>query len=200
MTMEDTQLRSLRQKELLYTNILFVVYAVIVFGLIFSRASTPLVYAVLAIIFAISPLSMVLARKSNILYLMFPGMNELLRYEQEKLGDQWLRYQLSNVYLQVAVSLFFVIQAIIRPAHPFSNGLPLWYFLVVPAVLLILGNLNVRSQARRIDQSNYEQLKIYTGDRVLFTSIFAIVALVITGVVFVAYKILEKSWSHIGPF
>ncbi|SDZ24773.1 hypothetical protein [Thermoactinomyces sp. DSM 45892] len=198
--MEDTQLRSLRRKELLYTNILFIVYAVVIFGLILGRASTPFVYTVLAVIFAISPLSMIVFHRSNVLYLMFPGMNELLCYEKEKLGDQWLRYQLSNVYLQVAVSLFFLIQAIIRPAHPFVNGLPLWYFLVVPAVLWTLGNLNIRSQARRIDRSDYEQLKIYTGDRVLFTSIFSIVALVITGVVFVAYKILEKSWSHIGPF
>lgn len=198
--MEDTRIRSLRCKELLYTNLIFVVYAGIVFGLIFNQAATPIVYTAMAVIFAISPISMLVIRKSNILFILFPGMSELLRYEKEKLGDQWLRYQLSNVYLQLLGSIFFLIQAIIRPNHPFIDGLPLWYFVAIPSILWILGNLNVRSQARRIDQHNYEQLKLYTSDRVLFTSIFSVVALVVTGVAIVAYKLLEMSWSNIGPY
>lgn len=198
--MEDIRVRSLRRRELFYTNLIFVIYATIMFGLIFNQATAPLVYTAMAVIFAISPLSMLIIRKSNILFYLFPGMSELLRYEKEKLGDQWLRYQLSNVFLQLAVSIFFIIQAVIRPANPFIDGLPLWYFIVIPFILWILGNLNIRSQARRIDQYNYEQLKLYTADRVLFTSIFSVVALVITGVAIIAYKLLEMSWSNIGPY
>lgn len=197
--MEESRIRLLRRRQIIYTNLLFLIYAGVVFGFILTGATTPIVYLILAVIFLISPISL-LFRSPNLLLLLFPSMRELANYEKEKLGDQWLRYQLSFVLIQLGASIIFFIQTAIRPHVVFMDGIPIWYFIVIPLILLILANSSERSHARRIDNHNYEELKSYTADRILLTTIFTSIAMVVMVVVIIIYQVMESSWSQLGPY
>lgn len=193
--MEKAHLHALRKKQLLLTNLIFLFYAIIVFAVIFSKATGLVVYLVLAVIFLISPLGLLLFRTPQPLYLLFPGMKELQTYEQTKLKDAWFSYQLTSSILQIAASIFFLIQALIRnPKLPFIEGIPYWVIFAIFVVLLWIGNGNQLFHARRIDHKTYEQLKVYTEDRRTFAIVFAIVALVITGIAIVVVSVMSRKF------
>lgn len=179
--MEESRLRTLRRKQMLYMNILFVISLLLFFTLVISEATAPVIYTVLGLIFLISPLSLQIVKRPNPFLLLFPGMKELFQYEKEKLGESWRNYHTSGFILQMVLSLFFFIQAMMREADaPFMEGIPSWYLIVIPLILFVMVNMNTRFHARRIDQKTEEQLKAYAYEKMLFSIVFASVALVMT--------------------
>jgi Ca2+/Na+ antiporter len=179
--MEESRLRTLRQKQFLFTNVLYLAYILLVAGLIVSGASAFIIYSVLGTVFLISPLAIQVMKKPNPFLLLFPEMKELYEYEKEKLGSSWRSYHTANFFLQIALSIFFFIQAIFHDSSaPFMEGIPLWYFIVIPLILLYIGNMNLRFHIRRIDTKSPEQLKVYAYEKMLFSIVFASVAVGMT--------------------
>ncbi|MXQ53557.1 hypothetical protein [Shimazuella alba] len=193
--MEQAHLRSLRKKQLLYTNIIFLLYGILAYGVIFSRATGLVVYLVLAAIFLISPIGFFMFRSPQPLYLLFPRMKELQTYEKNKLKDAWFSYHITFAILQVAATIFFIIQAFIRnPKLAFIDGIPYWIIFAVSAILLWIGNGNQLFHARRLDNKTYEQLKVYAADRRTFAMVFAIVALVMTVIAIFVVSIMSRKF------
>lgn len=179
--MEESRLRTLRRKQLIYMNLVFAFTLLILLALVLSQASGAVVYTVLGIIFLIPPISLQIAKRPHPFLQFFPGMKELTRYEMEKLGDSWRRYYTSGFLLQFALSIFFFIQALMRDGKtPFTEGIPFWYLIVIPLIMLLILNLNLRFHARRMDQKTPEQLKVYADEKMLFSLIFASVSIVMT--------------------
>jgi hypothetical protein len=193
--MEQSQLKQLRKRQLVYTNIIFLFYGLITYSVIFSGARGLIVYLVLAAIFLISPIGFFAFRTPQPLYLLFPRMKELQAYEKEKLKDAWFSYHITFVILQVAAAIFFVIQAFIRhPKHAFIEGIPYWLIVAISAVLLWIGNSNQIFHNRRIDYKTYEQLKSYAEDRRVFSLVFASVALVMTVLAIIVVWVMSREF------
>ncbi|MCH5583823.1 hypothetical protein MK805_02425 [Shimazuella sp. AN120528] len=193
--MEQTKWKELRKKQLIYTNLIFFLYAIIAYSVIFTGATGLIVYLVLAGIFLISPIGFFLFRTPGPLLLLFPGMKELLIYEKEKLKDAWFSYYFTNAILQVAATIFFIVQAFIRnPKLAFIEGIPPWIIFAISVILLWIGNGNQLFHAKRMDAKTYEQLKSYADDRRTFAMVFAIVALVMTGIAILAVSIMSRKF------
>jgi hypothetical protein len=193
--MEQAHLHELRKKQLLITNLVFLFYAIIAYGLIFSRVTGLVLYIVMAVIFLILPIGLLFFRVPQPLHLVFPKMRELQRYEQEKLKDVWFSYYTSSMILHIAATIFFIIQAIIRnPKLPFIEGIPIWYIIGISIILLWVGNSNQIFHTRRIDQKSYEQLKIYASDKRTFALVFAIVALTATVLAILVVTIMSREF------
>jgi hypothetical protein len=193
--MDEIQLKNLRKKQWIYSNVIFLFYALIAYSVIFSGMTGFLVYLVLAGIFLISPIGFFLFRTPQPLFLFFPGMKELQAYEKEKLKDAWFTYHITFAILQVAATIFFIIQAFIRkPQVAFIEGIPYWLIFAISLVLLWLGNTNQIFHAKRMDTKTYEQLKVYAEDRRTFAMVFAIVALVMTGIAILAVTIMTRKF------
>lgn len=193
--MEQAQQKKLRKKQLIYMNLIFLLYGIIAYGVIFAGSTGFVVYLVLAGIFLISPVGFFLFRTSQPLLVLFPGMKELQVYEKEKLKDAWFSYYVTNAILQVAASIFFIIQAFIRnPKLAFIQGIPVWLIFAISAILLWIGNGNQLFHAKRMDSKTYEQLKSYAQDRRTFALVFATVALVMTLVAILAVSIMSRKF------
>jgi hypothetical protein len=193
--MDQVKQKVLRKKQLIYTNLIFLFYGIIAYSVIFTGATGLVVYLVLAGIFLISPIGFFLIRTPQPLFLLFSGMKELQRYEKEKLKDAWFSYYVTNSILQVAATIFFIIQAFIRnPKLAFIEGIPPWIIFVISAILLWIGNGNQLFHAKRMDTKTYEQLKSYAEDRRTFAMVFAIVALVMTGIAIFAVSIMSRKF------
>lgn len=176
-------------------NLIFLLYGIIAYGVIFAGSTGFVVYLVLAGIFLISPVGFFLFRTSQPLLVLFPGMKELQVYEKEKLKDAWFSYYVTNAILQVAASIFFIIQAFIRnPKLAFIQGIPVWLIFAISAILLWIGNGNQLFHAKRMDSKTYEQLKSYAQDRRTFALVFATVALVMTLVAILAVSIMSRKF------
>ncbi|SEN03611.1 hypothetical protein [Lihuaxuella thermophila] len=179
--MEERRLNNLRRKQFIYMNLMFAVTLILLLGLVLSRASGVVVYSVLGLIFLIPAISLQISKRPHPFLQLFPGMKELIRYELDKLGNSWRRYYTSGFLLQFALSIFFFIQALIRDGNtPFMEGIPFWYLIVIPLVMLLVLNFNLRVHTRRIDQKTPEQLKVYADDKMLFSLVFASVSVVMT--------------------
>lgn len=175
--MEKTLRRRLQKKQALYTNIIYLIYILIVLLFILSRASAFVVYSILGIIFLLSPISLWLTQHPNPLLLLFPGMKPLIDDEKERLGDVGRTYYLSGALLQLALSGFCFVQAFLRGTAPFIEGIPWWYWFAAALALFYIGNLNLRFHHRRLDQKSQEELAVYAKDRALFSVVFASVFL-----------------------
>lgn len=193
--MEQVQQKELRKKQLIYTNLIFLLYGVIAYGVIFTGSTGFVVYLVLAGIFLLSPVSFFLFRTPQPLLVLFPRMKELQVYEKEKLKDAWFSYYVTNAILQAAASIFFIIQAFIRnPKLAFIEGIPVWLIFAISAILLWIGNGNQLFHAKRMDTKTYEQLKSYAEDRRTFALVFATVALVMTVIAILAVSIMSRKF------
>lgn len=176
--MEKQQLQELRKKQMVYTNLIYLLYMFIIVILILVQASSMVVYSILGVIFLISPISLFISQRPNPILQFFPGMRELLEYEREKLGAIRRKYFLAGAVLQLLLSGFCFFQAMIRGSVSFIEGIPWWYLLVAAIVLIYIGNLNLRFHIRRFDQKDAQALSLYANDQALFTFIFAAVFLV----------------------
>lgn len=193
--MEQAQQKKLRKKQLIYMNLIFLLYGIIAYGVIFTGSTGFVVYLVLAGIFLISPVGFFLFRTPQPLLVLFPGMKELQIYEKEKLKDAWFSYYVTNAILQVAASIFFIIQAFIRnPKLAFIQGIPVWLIFAISAILLWIGNGNQLFHAKRMDTKTYKQLKSYAQDRRTFALVFATVALVMTVIAILAVSIMSRKF------
>lgn len=176
--MEKNQLTNLRKKQIIYTNLIYFGYFLLVVVLLLAQASAFIVYSVLGVIFLLSPISLWLTKRPNPLLLLFPQMKDLIDYEREKLGEVSRRYFISGMILQLILSGFCFFQAIIRGNVLFIEGIPWWYLLIVFLLLTYIGNLNLRFHIRRFDQKNTKELSVYAKDQTLFTLVFAVVFIV----------------------
>jgi hypothetical protein len=175
--MDADRLRILRRKQFLYSNVIYIVLIGLFMALVLSPLSARTVCTILGVVLLISALRLQLVRRTHLLLGLLPAMKELLAYERQKLGDRWRDYYASGFFLQLVVSLFFFVQAVMRPGKiPLYEGLPRWWFIVIPVLFLLLANLNLRIHTKRIDEKTEEQLHIYAEDKRLFTLVFAGVA------------------------
>lgn len=190
--MLEGRLQGLRKQQVIYSNLLWVVYLAIPLSLAIWGATAPVVYSVLGVLMLVSPFWLLVLKRPNPLLLLFPGMKELARYEEEKLGEHWRRYNLSGLFLSIALSIFFFVQAVMRNGNdPFIVGIPFWYLLAVPVLVLWVANINLRFHSRRIDQKTTEQLQAYADDRILLSIIFASVLSVFAVVGALVYSVLS---------
>lgn len=164
--------KQLLQKQILYTNIIYLFYLLVVLILIFVQASSVVVYSILGIVFLLSPVSVWLTKKPNPLLQLFPGMNALMDDERKRLGEIGRTYYLSGALLQLALSGFCFFQAFIRGEIPFTEGVPWWYLLVAALILFYLGNVSLRFHQKRLAQKSQEELIRYAKDQALFSLIF----------------------------
>lgn len=171
--MENDRRIFLRKKQLIYTNIIYLSYVFLILILLLFQASALLVYSVLGVIFLISPIGLLLTKRPNPLLRLFPDMNELIDYEQKKLGEIGRKYFMAGMIMQILLSGFCFFQAFIRGNVPFIEGIPWWYILVATLLLIYIGNLNLRFHVRRFDQKNTKELSVYAKDQTLFTLVFA---------------------------
>lgn len=179
--MQMQKLQELRKRQWIYTNVVFVILLALFYLLIFFNLSSRVVYILLGIAFLIVPINSWLFKRPQPWMTLFPEMKELVQYEKEKLQDSWRQYYTASSILFLVFSIFFFIQAIFRSGHlPFIEGIPFWYFIVVPIILILIGNINFRIHIRRIDTKTPEQLKVFAYDRMLFSTVFASVVLVMT--------------------
>lgn len=187
------QLRVLRKKQFLYQNVLYLIYTLIIAALIASGASGPVVYTVLALILIISPLSIWIFGRMNFLLSLFPVWQEIERYEKEKLQNSWKKFHSTSSIIQVVASCFFGVQVFLRDSSSsLAEGIPLIYFVIVALVFFLLANLNDWSIIKQIDQKTTEQLQGITEDRFLFTLIFGIVAVVMTGIGIIVIQVMSS--------
>ncbi|MBS7530059.1 hypothetical protein IC619_006055 [Hazenella sp. IB182353] len=186
--MEKNRLQELRKKQVIYLNTLFILLVGVLLTLILTGVQSSMIYILLGITFLIPALSVQIFKKANPLLELFPAMKELHLYEREKLKKSWRNYYTASSILQVAVSLFFFSQVIVRDqSGAFIDGIPLWYLFAIPLLFLILMNNNLRLHAKKIDLKTEEQLQVYAYERRLFAIVFASVALVmiVLGSIFV---------------
>ncbi|MFC7440653.1 hypothetical protein [Laceyella putida] len=179
--MQEQRRQALRQRQLLYLNGLFVTVLLFLGLLLLLDVTAPQFFLALGLVFLVSPISIWVFKESNPLLSFLPGMQELTRMEREKLGESWGKYHLSSALLQVACSLFFFVQAWMRSGDtPFREGMPTWYFAVVPMAALLIINLTHRSHVKRMDNKTPEQLRGYAYEKMLFSVVFASVMLGMT--------------------
>jgi hypothetical protein len=177
--MDADKLRSLRKRQFIYMNLLFVIYGIILFALLFSEVANSVFYLAFSLVFFLAPIGYFAVKHAEPLMLFFPGMKELYKYEQEKLKDYWNRYQASTAILHTFAGTFLLIQAWNADHVPIIKSVPSWYLIAIPLFLLYIGNVNQRFHNKRIDQRTFEQLKEYIDDRLLFIKVFGVVALVV---------------------
>ncbi len=182
--MEETLRRRLQKKQMLYTNMIYLICVLIVFLLVLFQASSGVVYSTLGIIFLLSPISLWFTQHPNPLLFLFPDMKSLIHDEKERLGEVRRIYYTSGALLQLALSGFCFVQALIRGSTPFIQGIPWWYLVVAVLALFYIGNLNLRFHHRRLAQKSQQELTVYAKDRALFSIVFASVFLffVVVGV------------------
>lgn len=170
--MEEQLQKQLLRKQVLYTNIIYLFYLLVVLILIFVQASSVVVYSILGIVFLLSPVSIWFTKKPNPLLQLFPGMSALMNDERQRLGKVGRTYYLSGALLQLALSGFCFFQAFIRGEIPFTEGIPWWYVLVAALILFYLGNVSLRFHQKRLAQKSQEELVRYAKDQTLFSLIF----------------------------
>ncbi|SFJ09948.1 hypothetical protein [Thermoflavimicrobium dichotomicum] len=180
--MEANRLKELRKKQWIYQNVIFLVYTVLFFGLLLSQASSLAVFLVLGGSLILSSVIVFLTKRPHFLLTIFPQMKELVKYEREKLGEAWFKYYLSNMILPVVVGLVLFIQIFFRANSqtPLISGIPIWYFIVAWAILILAGNLNLRFHIRRMDQQTAEELRAFAHEKMVFSILFSSVVLVIS--------------------
>jgi hypothetical protein len=179
--MQENRIRELRQKQLIYTNILYVCFLLFLFVFIFFKVTATAVYLLLGIFCLVSLLGSLLTKAPNPLILLFPGMKEVNRYEKEKLGERWSAYHLSSVLLLLVGGIFFFVQAWVRDGNaPFVDGMPGWYLAGAPIAFLLIANWHLLSHIKRIDKWSAEKLRAYAGEKMLFSVVFVSVVLGMT--------------------
>lgn len=185
--MDDQLRKELQKKRVLYTNIIYIIYLIIVLFLVLLQASALVVYSLLGMIFLLSPLGLWFMKSPNPLLLLFPGMNVLLKEERGRLGEVGRTYYLAGTILQLLLSGFCFFQGFVRGSISFLEGIPWWYLLVVAVLLIYIGNLDLRFHIRRLEQKNKEELIAYAKDRALFSMVFGGVLLffIVAGAIYV---------------
>lgn len=178
--MEMQKLQELRKRQWGYTNLVFIILLALFYLLIYLELSSRAVYFLLGIAFLLVPINSWIFKRPQPWLTLFPGMKELVQYEKEKLQDSWRHYYTASAILFSVFSIFFFVQALFRSDRPFMEGIPFWYLIVVPVILLLIGNLNIRFHIRRMDNKTPEQLKVFAYERMLFTTVFASVVLAMT--------------------
>jgi hypothetical protein len=180
-SMEAHCLQALRKKQRWYMNIWFLIYILLFGSLILARTSAVMIYLGLGFLFLLSSIRLQWLKYAHPCLLFFPGMRKLEQYESRKLGESWRKYHTSEFILQMALSLFFFVQAFVRERNvPFIEAIPFWYLVIMVLLFLWIGNMNLFFHARRIDQKTAEQLKAYADDKMLFSLVFSFVFLVMT--------------------
>jgi hypothetical protein len=146
-----------------------------VIGLIlFLNATRGDIYELLGVSFLAVVVGQWLNKTSSILSLS--NMKELDAWEREKLGENWFKYYFPGILLRIILAIYFFMQAgLYSGKTPFRSEIPLWYLIVIPLILIFIGNLNMTFHARRIDTKTKDELKQYTQEKMLFTKIFAAV-------------------------
>ncbi|MGA9174013.1 MAG: hypothetical protein WBZ33_08590 [Thermoactinomyces sp.] len=189
--MQEKRLHELRQKQWIYSNLLYLIMIALFFAFLFLGLAASVVYFVLGLLFVLFPIASQWMKSPNPFLLLFPGMRELHQYERDKLGERWRAYYASTSLLLAVAGVFFFVQAWVRDGDVrFGEGVPWWYFVVVPIFLLVIGNSHLRSQTKRIDRKTPEELKAYASDKMLFSLVFASVALGMTIIGTIVYLLM----------
>lgn len=175
--MDKVHLRSLRLRQSIYINLLYIVYSVASVLLLLQP-----VYIICIVLVCFFGVSAAFTSRSSKLWGLLPGMEELIKYENAKLGDSLHTHYLSRVFLSVAAATLALVQLFFKynSHHTLISVMPKWYLYLVPIVIVSLGNIMFSIRSKRIDNTHQEQLRIVTRDLALFVTIFSIVVVSMT--------------------
>ncbi|MBA4542663.1 MULTISPECIES: hypothetical protein [Thermoactinomyces] len=189
--MDENRLCELRKKQSIYSNLFYLCIIALLFVFLLVEPAARLVYFIWGCLFVLFPLISWWMKSPNPFLHLFPEMRELYQYERDKLGEKWGAYYTSTSLLLFVVGIFFFVQAWIREGNiRFGEGISWWYFVIVLLFLILLGNVHLRSQARRIDSKTPEELKDYASDKMLFSLVFASVAIGMTLIGTIVYILM----------
>jgi hypothetical protein len=183
MAMEASQLKELRKKQRIYQNILFVIYFLLFLGFLYFEVSSLVVFITLGTILILAGIMILITNRTGFVLRLFPNMKELYEYELDKLGKARKKYYAPSVILSMVAAVILFMQAIFRASEkPLIEQVPIWYFLVVFAVILYTANMNLRIHIRRVDTQSEEKLVEYAQEKLLFTIILSVIILLFVGV------------------
>jgi hypothetical protein len=112
--MQENRLHELRQKQWIYSNLLYLIMIALFFAFLFLGLAASVVYFVLGLLFVLFPIASQWMKSPNPFLLLFPGMRELHQYERDKLGERWRAYYASTSLLLAVAGVFFFVQAWVR--------------------------------------------------------------------------------------
>ena len=138
--MDKERVQRLRRKQRIGLNLFYLVISGFVIGLIlFLNATRGDIYELLGVSFLAVVVGQWLNKTSSILSLS--NMKELDAWEREKLGENWFKYYFPGILLRIILAIYFFMQAgLYSGKTPFRSEIPLWYLIVIPLILIFIGN------------------------------------------------------------
>lgn len=157
-------------------NLIFILIMGLIIGAVFLEdIPRGQIYRILSIILIGSVINQWWGKNSPIPTLL--ELKEINAWEREKLGENWFKYHFPNMLLRFILGAYFCMQCFVyKEKIPFRYELPLWYWIVIPVLIICMANVNMTFHTRRIDTKTKDELKTYSQEKMLFTKIFAVVA------------------------
>ncbi|WP_273123657.1 hypothetical protein [Bacillus weihaiensis] len=184
--MSDATIKQLRLKQLIFMNgtviLVFAMFLIISHVFPFSFNSFIQVMAVITFIQAIVGLFRLESTKS-----LIPFVEEIARYEKEKLGREWIKRKKSGVLLSFILGIILLNQSMMVGRSNEEIFRPeLWVMILVALLWLLFTNIELVVRSRKIDQSDSSvELTNFTSNSIakglvigLVYSVFFIVIIV----------------------
>jgi glucan phosphoethanolaminetransferase (alkaline phosphatase superfamily) len=167
--MDPTRLKKLRIQQFILMNS-FILVAVIIFTLLIDRFSLSSFQRVAGIIIFSLAIFGILKKTTNLnVYGLFPSMRELMKYEKNKLGNEYPKTRWLHIASQLFVSVILLTQSFFQSAPHSEIPLKDTMLIAVPVVLVLLAAMNIALiyHSKKVDSGTNESLKGFTMKSIL---------------------------------
>lgn len=179
--MED--IKSLRKKQFIYVNILIAIfYSIFLYFVLIQNAYVHNVSGAVGVFVLISSMLQFASIDKDIHF--FDWMRRLQEHERQKLGPEWKKVRKTNAIATLFLSIMLMLQFLLSlPAREhvqsFDNVDLAPFFLFLILFLMIVVNVGLYMNMRKIDQKSTEELAGFTKKEFLFGLFVGIVLAVI---------------------
>ncbi|MBM7588069.1 MFS family permease [Bacillus pakistanensis] len=173
--MGKNELLQLRKHQFLLMNSLMAVGFVLFLLAVYWEASRKTFLLGIVVIFLMQ--SIAAAKNGTPLVTVFSKkMKKLIEYEHEKLGAEAKARMKMLVVFQSIMALLFFFQWLLVPGNePFIHSINPLYFIGLYLFMLMILNIGLVIEQRKIDRKSDEELKGYTKQIMLYSIIIGLV-------------------------
>ena len=183
--MNPMDVKKMRRKQFTTINVLLLITTVLYIGVtrIFHITFTQLFMALGIIVLCQAMIALI---KGDSIKSIIPIFEQVAKYEKEKMGNEWVKQQRSNIIWKLVLAGMFFVQAYLHVGKTdkfVQIDLSFWLF-IIPFIILLM-NFSLWMYIRKIDDSKSElDLKGYawkTNVRSIFIGIvFAFITITVT--------------------
>ncbi|NHN33376.1 hypothetical protein [Paenibacillus agricola] len=180
--MDPARLKKLRILQFIWTNS-FILVAISTFTLLINMYSLSAFQRVVGIIILVVAIFSMLKKTTDLnIYGLFPSMRELMKYEKNKLGNEYQKMRWTQIASQLFISVMFLAQSFLQhPPNTADFSLKDTMLITIPVVLVLLVAVNIGLvyHAKKVDLGTNESLKGYTKKSMLIGLVIGVPAAIV---------------------